>query len=66
MLEKGGVDKTRYVHYSCACPTGWGSNGRSPVFFSESFLPAIHTPTAFCDGGGSLSLLFEADGFGFT
>ena len=66
MIEKGGVGKTRYVHYSCACPTGRGACYRSLFFLAGSFPPAVHTMAMFSAGGGSLSLLLEADGFGFT
>ncbi len=67
MIEKEGVGKIRYVHYACACPTGRGACYRSLFFLAGSSLPpAVHTMAMFSAGGGSLSLLLEADGFGFT
>ena len=67
MIEKSGADKTRYVHSSYACPMRRVSSGRFLFFLAGSSLPpAVHTMAMFCAGGGSLSLLLEADGFGFT
>ncbi len=66
MLEKKGAGKTRYVHGSCVHRIRRVSSGRFQFFVAGYFPPAVHTIVMFSAGGGSLSLLLDADGFGFT
>ena len=66
MFEKSGVDKTRYVYGSRAHHVRRVSFHRSQFFFAGDFPPTVHTIMMFSAGGGSLSLMLEVDGFGFT
>jgi len=66
VIEKRGDDKTRYVHDSCACQVTRVSSGWSQIFFAGYFPFTVHSMEQFSAGGGSLSLMLEADGFGFT
>ena len=66
MIEKRGDDKTRYAHDSCACQVTRVSSGWSQFFFAGHFPLTVHTTDIFSAGVGSLSLMLEVDGFGFT
>ena len=66
LFEKRGEDKARYVYGLCAHDVRRVSSGRSQLFSTGIFSPAVHTIIMFSTGGGSLSLLLEADNFGFA
>ena len=66
MLGKKGAGKTRYGDGSRSHQIRRVSSGRFQFFVAGYFPPAVHTIVMFSAGGGSLSLLLEADGFGFT
>jgi hypothetical protein len=66
VVEKRGNGKTRYGHGSCAHQVTRVSSGRFQFFVAECSSPAVHTMAMFSAGGGSLSLMLEVDGFGFT
>ncbi len=68
MFEKSGVGKIRYVHGARAYHVRRVSTHRSQLFYAGYFPPTVHTILMFSAGGGSLSLslMLEADGFGFT
>lgn len=65
MIGKSGKDKTRYVHGSRAYQAQKVSLGRFQFFFAEFFSPAVHMIVMF-SACGSLLLLLDADGFGFS
>jgi hypothetical protein len=66
VFEKSGVGKTRYVHGARAYHVRRVSTHRSQFFYAGYFPPMVHTKIMFSAGVGSLSLMLEVDGFGFT
>ena len=65
-MKREARKKARYVYGACAHDVRRVSSGRSQLFSTGMFSPAVHTINMFSTGGGSLSLVLEADDFGFT
>ena len=65
MFEKSGDDKTRYVHGSRAHHVRRVSSGWSQSLFAGYFPLTVHAMVMFSAGGGSLSLMLDAERAGF-
>ena len=57
MLVKGGVGKTRYVHYSCAYPTGRGPTVGFYPFLQNLFPLQLMRRWHFAPATGCFRLL---------
>lgn len=66
MIEKRGEERSSICVRACVHDVRRVSSSRSQLFSTGIFSPAVPTINMFSAGGGALSLVLEADDFGFT